>query len=90
MANGDLCIHCDLQETEHKYPEYAPEGQTPCGHFESPIKHHPDCSVIDCNGDCEETFKRLEFEALQAENRVRNSWFMDPKTGQVVRIDMST
>lgn len=90
MANGDLCIHCDMQETTHKHPEYAAEGCVPCGNFESPVKHDPDCPVVGCYGNCEVTLKQRDWEATCAEARLRNSWYMDPKTGNIVVIDLNT
>jgi|GEM_PF-1799798 len=89
MANGDECIHCGLQETVHKYPHYAREGEVPCGTFTSPVEHHKDCPVVDCNGDCEETLAQQKFEADAAQNKLRNSWFISRETGKLVQVDLS-
>ncbi len=89
MANGDLCIHCDLQETAHKYPQYAPEGVTPCGNFESPVKHKKSCPVVGCYGNCVATLRQRDFEAQVAQARLRNSWFINPRTGNIVVVDLS-
>ncbi|MDB5225391.1 MAG: hypothetical protein JWL87_343 [Candidatus Adlerbacteria bacterium] len=89
MANGDRCVHCDLQETQHDHPYYAPEGVSPCGMFESPVKHEKECPIIGCNGDCQETLAERAWKAQVAENRLRNSWYMDPRTGNIVLVDMS-
>ena len=89
MANGDLCINCDLQETAHKYPEYAPEGMKPCGSFQSPVQHHEDCPVLDCNGECEKTLAEGALEAQRARQRLANSWFFDRRTGNIIFVDLS-
>jgi hypothetical protein len=72
MANGELCIHCGKQETEHEL-----EPEKTCGSFVSEVTHEADCPIIGCYGDCAATLKQLEWEAICAHNRLSCAWFMD-------------
>lgn len=49
MANGEECIRCGCQETDH---DLKPE--LTCGAFQSEIRHDTECSVVGCNGNCAE------------------------------------
>ena len=64
MANGESCIHCGKNETQHHDPEWIQET---CDlGFESSVEHHPDCvgavagQDIMCDGDCEVTMKIVQ------------------------------
>ena len=66
MANGESCIHCGKNETQHEDPECMHET---CDQgSQSSVKHHPDCvgavagQDIMCDGDCEATIQKVADE----------------------------
>lgn len=83
MANGELCIHCQHQETTHKYPEYAEDPKRPpCHRFVSEVKHHKDCPIIGCEGgNCERTIERRRWSAICQEHWAANRWGFIPGRG---------
>lgn len=88
MANGERCIHCREQETQHEHSEpWA--SQLACDRFESEVSHHEDCPVLDCNGDCEATIARAHHEADLAYRRAsfRNFVAFD---GSIIQVDVGT
>jgi len=72
MANGEPCVHCGCQETTHEHPEYAAPGVFVCPTFESVVRHHEDCPVLDCNGDCKQTIRRRDWRGELEAHRARH------------------
>ncbi|MFT5849868.1 MAG: hypothetical protein ACI9H6_000694 [Patiriisocius sp.] len=64
MANGETCIDCDRYETDHTYRTHGGE----CDHFKSSFTHLDGCSVVGCDGDCEDWMERARIAHEKAED----------------------
>jgi hypothetical protein len=62
MANGEVCKHCNYQETDHNLGKARAENDEPCTDFESTFEHKPECSVLGCNGNCDAMIARQRRE----------------------------
>lgn len=85
MANGELCIRCGYQETDHEHPEYKPGGK-PCGQFKSEVLHHKNCPIIGCSGNCEDTIRDMEWRATCERHSRENALLVTPHGIAVIDI----
>jgi hypothetical protein len=87
VANGEHCIKCGYQETEHLHPQFARDGEPPCKIFKSEVPHISGCPVIGCTGDCDETIREHAHSALCHAHWTENAWTLNPN-GNLYFVDM--
>lgn len=84
MANGERCVRCRLQETDH---DLGVEGQ--CGVFDSEFRHLEGCSVLGCDGDCKKTIAEDAWQLAVAQNAKRVFVYIgEGKMPQLLIVDL--